>query len=138
LQTSEPDIYAAGDVAQFHYPYPDQKGRVEHEDNALVQGRVAGENMADANKVYSHLPFFYSDMFSLGYEAIGNLDHRFDIYADWTTVGEEEVLYYLHNKKVVGVLNWNVWDSIPKARQIIKEQKIYDDPSELKGAIQNT
>ena len=137
LQTSDPDIYAAGDVASFSYPYPDQKSRMEHEDNALAQGRAAGENMAGANKVYTHLPFFYSDMFSLGYEAIGNLDYRFDIFADWKKVGEEGVLYYLHNQKVVGILNWNVWDGIPKARQIIEKQKTYQDPGELKGAIQN-
>ncbi len=137
LQTSEPDIYAAGDVASFRYPYPDQRSRVEHEDNALVQGRWAGENMAGANKIYTHLPFFYSDMFSFGYEAIGNLDYHFDIFADWVNVGEEGVLYYLHNKKVVGILNWNVWDGIPKARRIIEEQKSYDDPQELKGKIRN-
>ncbi|WP_053959185.1 NAD(P)/FAD-dependent oxidoreductase [Sulfobacillus thermosulfidooxidans] len=137
LQTSDPDIYSAGDVTSFPYPYPDQKSRVEHEDNALTQGRAAGENMAGANKPYTHLPFFYSDMFSLGYEAIGRLDGNLEIFADWVKFGEEGVLYYLHDQRVVGILNWNVWDGIPKAREIIEEQRVYNDPSVLKGAIRN-
>ncbi len=138
LQTSDPDIYAAGDVASFPYPYPSQKSRVEHEDNALTQGRAAGENMAGAGKPYHHLPFFYSDMFSMGYEAIGQLDPALDIYTDWVKPYEEGVLYYLQNKKVVGVLNWNVWDGIPAARQLITDQQSYDNPeSMLKGKIRN-
>lgn len=137
LQTSHPDIYAAGDVASFRYPYPDQNSRVEHEDNAFNQGRAAGENMAGAHKIYSHLPFFYSDLFSFGYEAIGQLNAHLEIYADWVKFGEEGVLYYLKNQRVVGVLNWNVWDGIPKARQIIEKQQIYEDPSTLTGTIRN-
>lgn len=137
LQTSDSNIYAAGDVASFPYPYPGQKSRVEHEDNALSQGKAAGANMAGAHRAYSHLPFFYSDMFSMGYEAIGLLDASLEIFSDWVTFGEEGVLYYLKDRKVVGVLNWNVWDQIPQAREIIVAQKIYGDPSALAGTIHN-
>ena len=48
--------------------------RVEHEDHAKSHGRQVGANMAGADEPYDHLPFFYSDLFDLGYEAVGELD----------------------------------------------------------------
>ncbi|MGH7136839.1 MAG: NAD(P)/FAD-dependent oxidoreductase, partial [Pirellulales bacterium] len=63
LRTSHPDVYAAGDVANFHNPLLDQRLRVEHEDNANTMGRLAGQAMAGQAVTYDHLPFFYSDLF---------------------------------------------------------------------------
>jgi 3-phenylpropionate/trans-cinnamate dioxygenase ferredoxin reductase subunit len=57
LQTSVPDVYAAGDVARFFNPALDERIRVEHEDNANTMGRLAGRNMAGAAQRYAHLPF---------------------------------------------------------------------------------
>ena len=57
--------------------------RVEHEDNAITMGRVAGRNMAGRREPYHHLPYFYSDLFELGYEAVGELDARLETLADW-------------------------------------------------------
>lgn len=135
LQTSAPDVWAAGDVASFQLPFWSGRLRLEHEDAALTQGRLAGENMAGAGKPYTHLPFFYSDMFAFGYEAIGRLDSRLEVFSDWTTFGEEGVLYYLDQGQVVGVLNWNVWDRIPAARQLIASRTRVLHPKELKGRI---
>src|SRR5439155_22253836 len=73
-QTSEPDVYAAGDVANFANPALGTRLRVEHEDNANTMGRVAGLNMAGRATGYDHLPFFYSVLFSLGYEVVGDSD----------------------------------------------------------------
>jgi 3-phenylpropionate/trans-cinnamate dioxygenase ferredoxin reductase subunit len=70
LRTKEADIYAAGDVAVFYNPALGKRMRVEHEDNANAMGRLAGRNMAGKSEPYDHLPFFYSDMFELGYEAV--------------------------------------------------------------------
>ena len=66
LRTTHPDIYAAGDVANFLSPALGKRIRVEHEDNANTMGRIAGQNMAGAGTAYRHLPFFYSDLFELG------------------------------------------------------------------------
>ncbi len=137
LETSVPAIFAAGDVASFSLPFMDHRLRVEHEDNALAQGRLAGENMTGAAKSYSHLPFFYSDLYTMGYEAIGTIDSHLDIFADWTTFGEEGVLYYLNNHQVVGVVNWNVWDRIPQARQLIADQTSVAQAKDLKGRIRS-
>lgn len=135
LQTSASDVWAAGDVASFQLPFVAGRLRLEHEDNALMQGRTAGENMTGAGKAYTHLPFFYSDMFAFGYEAIGTIDSRLNIFADWTTFGEEGVLYYLDGDKVVGVVNWNVWDRIPAARELITRVTTVSNPKELKHRI---
>ena len=119
LRTSLPDIYAAGDVAAFFNPALGKQIRVEHEDNANTMGRLAGRNMAGKSEPYHHLPFFYSDMFDLGYEAVGELDARLEVFADWKRPDEEGVIYYLHGGRVRGVLLWNVWDQMEAARLLI-------------------
>lgn len=121
LRTSQPDIYAAGDVAAFLSPSLGKRLRVEHEDNANTMGRIAGRNMAGRAERYDHLPFFYSDMFELGYEAVGELDSRLETYADWQRPNEEGVVYYLKAGRVRGVLLWNVWEQVAAARQLIAE-----------------
>ena len=121
LRTSHPDIYAAGDVAAFYNPALGKRIRVEHEDNANTMGRLAGRNMAGKSEPYHHLPFFYSDMFDLGYEAVGEVDSRLETFADWKRPNEEGVIYYLQNDRVRGVLLWNVWEQVEAARQLIAE-----------------
>jgi 3-phenylpropionate/trans-cinnamate dioxygenase ferredoxin reductase subunit len=119
LRTSDPNIYAAGDVAEFYNPTLAKRMRVEHEDNANSMGKLAGRNMAGMIEAYTHLPSFYSDMFELGYEAIGEIDPRLETFADWKRPNEEGVVYYLHEGRVRGVLLWNVWGQVPAARELI-------------------
>lgn len=132
LRTSRADIYAAGDVASFRSLGSHR--RVEHEDNANSMGRAAGRNMAGKDEGYDHLPSFYSDMFDLGYEAVGELDSRFETFADWKRPNEEGVIYYLYKGRVRGVLLWNVWGKVDAAREIIAGPGIIAT-SELKGRI---
>ena len=119
LRTNNPDIYAAGDVAAFHNPALGKRMRVEHEDNANTMGRLAGRNMAGKSEAYDHLPFFYSDMFELGYEAVGEVDSRLETFADWKRPNEEGVVYYLKDGRVRGVLLWNMWEQVEAARKLI-------------------
>ena len=121
LRTSHPDIYAAGDVAEFYNPALGKRIRVEHEDNANSMGRLAGRNMAGKSEAYQHLPFFYSDLFDLGYEAVGEVDSRLETFTDWKRSNGEGVIYYLQNDRVRGVLLWNVWEQVEAARQLIAE-----------------
>ena len=120
LRTSHADIYAAGDIAAFWQPALGGRRRVEHEDNAKKTGRVAGQNMAGANEVYDYLPLFYSDLFDMGYEAVGDVDTRNEIFADWAEPNRKGVIYYLAEGKVRGVLLWNVWEQVDAARELIK------------------
>ena len=69
--------------------------RVEHEDHAKSHGRAVGANMAGADEPYDHLPFFYSDLFDLGYEAVGEVDSRHEIFAEWAEPNRKGVIYYL-------------------------------------------
>ena len=121
LRTSHSDIHAAGDVAAFYNPSLGKHIRVEHEDNANAMGRMAGRNIAGKAEPYHHLPFFYSDMFDLGYEAVGEVDSSLETFADWKRPNEEGVIYYLQNGRVRGVLLWNVWEQVEAARQLIAE-----------------
>jgi NADPH-dependent 2,4-dienoyl-CoA reductase/sulfur reductase-like enzyme len=121
LATSHPDIYAAGDVAAFDSPALGKRIRVEHEDNANSMGRCAGRNMAGEATPYHHLPSFYSDLFDLGYEAVGDLDARLETVADWQEPYRKGVIYYLERGRVRGVLLWNVWHQVDAARRLIAQ-----------------
>jgi NADPH-dependent 2,4-dienoyl-CoA reductase/sulfur reductase-like enzyme len=134
LRTDQPDIYAAGDVAYFHNPMLDRRLRVEHEDNALTGGKTAGRNMAGEPTPYDHLSYFYSDMFELGYEAVGELNPKLETFADWQEPFQKGVVYYLENGRVRGILLWNVWDQIPAATSLIAEPGPFS-PANLKGRL---
>ena len=119
LETSAPGVFAAGDVARFPNDALGERVRVEHEDAALTMGRVAGRNMAGAGERYAHLPFFYSDMFDLGYEAVGRLDPGLETVASWKTPFREGVVYYLEGDRVRGVLLWGIFGQVDAARALI-------------------
>ena len=115
------DVFAAGDVAAF--PSPDLGGtiRVEHEDHAKSHGRRVGANMAGEDEPYDHLPFFYSDLFELGYEAVGELDSRLRTTADWTDVGRAGTVYYVDDAdRPRGVLLWKLFGRVDAARELIR------------------
>jgi len=122
LRTSDPDIYAAGDVANFYSPLLEKRMRVEHEDNANTMGEMAGRNMAGESNTYQHQPFFYSDLFDLGYEAVGELDSSLDIVEDWVEPFSKGVVYYLRDERVRGVLLWNTWGQVEAATHLIAEK----------------
>jgi 3-phenylpropionate/trans-cinnamate dioxygenase ferredoxin reductase subunit len=84
-------------------------------------GRLAGRNMAGAAEAYTHVPFFYSDLFDLGYEAVGEVDARLGTVADWKTPFREGVVYYMRDGRVRGVLLWNVWGQVDAARALLAE-----------------
>jgi 3-phenylpropionate/trans-cinnamate dioxygenase ferredoxin reductase component len=134
LQTSHPDIYAAGDVANFYNPALDKRIRVEHEDNAITMGEIAGKNMAGNTIPYHHLPFFYSDLFELGYEAVGDLDTSLEMIEDWKEPFREGVVYYLQMKRVRGVLLWNTWGQVDAARNLIAEKGPFNAQN-IKGRL---
>jgi NADPH-dependent 2,4-dienoyl-CoA reductase/sulfur reductase-like enzyme len=134
MQTNQPDIYAAGDVANFYNPILDMRLRVEHEDNALTSGEVAGRNMAGESVPYDHLSSFYSDLFDLGYEAVGELNPNLETFSDWQEPFNKGVVYYLNEGRVRGVLLWNVWDQVDQARELITEPGPFS-PEDLKGRL---
>jgi NADPH-dependent 2,4-dienoyl-CoA reductase/sulfur reductase-like enzyme len=134
LRTSDPAIFAAGDVARFQSPQLGRRIRVEHEDNANRMGRAAGLAMAGEGAGYRHLPFFYSDLFDLGYEAVGALDPRLEVVADWKEQFRKGIVYYLADGRVRGVLAWGAFGKMDAARELIAEPGPHD-PAALRGRI---
>ena len=121
LQSSHADIYAAGDVANFSNILLGGRLRVEHEDNTNTMGKAVGRNMAGSPTPYEHIPMFYSDLFDLGYEAVGRLDSRLKMVEDWKEEPYKKgVVYYLDDGNLRGVLLWNVWDKVEAARELMR------------------
>ncbi|MCZ2113408.1 MAG: FAD-dependent oxidoreductase [Anaerolineae bacterium] len=119
LRTSRDEIYAAGDVANYPDAILGEHRRVEHADAARAMGRAAGRNMAGAGEAYNYMPLFYSDLFDLGYEAVGQLDTRMDVIEDWKVPYQHGIIYYLKDGRVRGVMLVDVWDKTDAAREII-------------------
>ena len=117
------DVFAAGDVARFPVRALGTSMRIEHEDHANTHGRVVGANMAGAETPYDHLPFFYSDLFDLGYEAVGLVDSRLEAREEWQEPYRKGVVTYLDDGRPRGVLLWNVWDKVDDARDLIRSGK---------------
>ena len=114
-------VFAAGDVARFPQAALGGTRRVEHEDHAKSHGRRVGSNMAGADEPYDHLPFFYSDLFDLGYEAVGELDSRLETIAEWSEPGREGTVYYVDSAgRPRGVLLWNHFGGVDAARDLIR------------------
>ncbi|MGA7296801.1 MAG: FAD/NAD(P)-binding oxidoreductase [Rhodanobacteraceae bacterium] len=134
MRTSVPDIHAAGDVAAFPNQDLGRRIRFEHENCAITTGYRAGLTMAGRPEPYTELPFFYSDLFDLGYEAVGLLDARLEIAEDWRVPHREGVVYYLDDGRVRGVLLWNTWGQVDAARKLIADPGPHDADS-LRGRI---
>lgn len=134
LETSRAGIYAAGDNAVFPYAALGRAMRVEHWDNALNQGRVAGRNMTGKREAYTYMPYFFSDLFEFGYEAVGEVDARLETFADWKKDCDTGVVYYLRDGQVRGAMMCNVWGKVDAARALIREGARVT-PSSLRGAI---
>lgn len=130
LQTSDSNIWAAGDIAN----YPDQilgRQRVEHVDHARNSGQQVGRNMAGEHAAYKHTPYFYSNIFSIAWQAVGTLDPSLEQLFDRREDGN--IVYQLKEDKLVGVLLWNVSVDLDDVRQLLKNPPA--DVSQLVGSL---
>ena len=93
---------------------------MEHWDNALNQGKHAGWNMAGAHKAFTYMPYFFSELFEFGYEAVGEVNSRMETRADWQKPFDTGVIYYLRNGKIRGAMMCNVWKRVEAARALIR------------------
>jgi len=135
LESSVPDIYVAGDTVSFFHSALGKRVRVEHEDNAVRMGKLAGQNMAGASETYTHIPMFYSDLFELGYEAVGEMSSKMEMVSDWQEEPfKKGTIYYLDAGRVRGILLWNVWKQVDTARALMMEKGPFK-AEELKGRI---
>jgi NADPH-dependent 2,4-dienoyl-CoA reductase/sulfur reductase-like enzyme len=115
------DVFATGDVVRFPSQALGKSVRVEHEDHANSHGRAVGANMAGAGEPYDHLPFFYSDLFDFGYEAVGEADTRLRSIAAWSDPLRKGVLGFVDDAGLPrGVLTWGIFGKVDAARELIR------------------
>lgn len=134
LRTSDPDVYAAGDVARIDHPWLHDRVHVEHWANALNGGPAAARSMLGQDVSYEEIPFFFSDQYDLGIEYAGWGSYDQVVFRGDPAAGYEFVAFYLREGKLVAGLNANVWDVQDPIQAIIRSGKAVDaaqlaDPS---------
>jgi len=78
---------------------------------------------------------FYSDLFELGYEAVGEINSQLQTFADWEEPFKKGVIYYLDDGRVRGVVLWNMWEKKDEARALLKDEGPFNQ-EDLKGKIE--
>ncbi|MFS8477440.1 MAG: FAD-dependent oxidoreductase [Micromonosporaceae bacterium] len=125
LRTSDPDIYAAGDVANAYHPVLDRRLRVEHWSAALTGGPAAARAMLGQQVSYDRLPYFYTDQYDLGMEYIGHADpDGYDsvVFRGDPTAGDnpEFIAFWLADGRVLAGMNVNVWDVVDQIEPLVR------------------
>jgi 3-phenylpropionate/trans-cinnamate dioxygenase ferredoxin reductase component len=134
LRTSDQDVYAAGDVASVQHPVLGQRVRVEHWDNAIGQGTVAGQNLAGLHVVYDRLPYFFTDQYDLGMEYVGHIGRegydRVVLRGD-TSDSRTFTAFWLRDGLVLAGMHANDWDAIEPIRYLVGR---HVDPAKLQDS----
>ncbi|MGV0097108.1 NAD(P)/FAD-dependent oxidoreductase [Streptomyces californicus] len=128
LRTSDPHIYAAGDVAAASHPLLGARLRVEHWANALNGGPAAARAMLGQDVTYDRVPYFFSDQYDLGLE-----------YSGWAPPGSydeviirgdagkrEFIAFWLKDRRVLAGMNVNVWDVTETIQELIRGRRQLD------------
>lgn len=136
LRTSDPDIYAAGDVANMPHPLFGTRLRVEHWANALNSGPAAARAMLGRDVGYDRVPYFFSDQYDLGLEYSGWAPPgSYDQVVIRGDAGKREfIAFWLKDRRVLAGMNVNVWDVTETVQELIRTGKQIDpdalaDPS---------
>jgi 3-phenylpropionate/trans-cinnamate dioxygenase ferredoxin reductase subunit len=122
LRTSDPAIYAAGDVANAYHPVAKLQLRSEHWANALNGGKAAARSMLGQNVSYDDIPYFYTDQFDVGmeYSGFGPLTRGADVVYRGDRAGREFIAFWVTGGKVVAGMNVNIWDVNEAVQGIIR------------------
>lgn len=132
LRTSDPGVYAAGDVAALHHPLFGTRLRVEHWANALNGGPAAARAMLGQEVVYDRVPYFFSDQYDMGMEYSGWAPPgSYDQVVVRGDVGKREfIAFWLREERVLAGLNMNVWDVTAPVQRLIRSGR-RADPEKL-------
>ncbi|HEX7161926.1 MAG TPA: FAD-dependent oxidoreductase [Trebonia sp.] len=128
LRTSDPDIFAAGDVASSYLPLLGRHLRMDHWSNALNGGKAAAQSMLGQPVEYNRVPYFYSDQYELGMEAAGlPLPGTYDqVVYRGDSEGLEFISFWLKEGKLVAGMNVNVWDVNDDVQSLIRSARPLD------------
>jgi NADPH-dependent 2,4-dienoyl-CoA reductase/sulfur reductase-like enzyme len=117
-----PDVYAAGDVANWYHRRFDQRMRVEHRMNATEQGMAVARNLLGAETPFEPIPYFWTDQFEEKLAAFGMLSADAEVtIAHGDPADNKFIAHYRHNGKLTGVLGWNMNRDLRKERKLLVE-----------------
>lgn len=120
MRTSDPAVFAAGDVAETFNPLYGRHLRVEHWANALNGGPAAARSMLGQDVVYDRVPYFYTDQFELGMEFSGDIQGYDEVAYRGSVDDLEFVAYWLREGRVIAGMNVNVWDVVGDIQELIR------------------
>ncbi|GAA3200631.1 NAD(P)/FAD-dependent oxidoreductase [Actinocorallia longicatena] len=128
LRTSDPDVFAAGDIADADHPFYGRSIRVEHWANALNQPGVAARAMLGKDVAYDNLPYFYTDQFDLGMEYVGHIapDASPEVVVRGDLATREFIAFWLVDGKVTAAMNVNIWDVTDATKALIRSGRVVD------------
>ncbi|MBX3077812.1 MAG: FAD-dependent oxidoreductase [Cryobacterium sp.] len=129
MQSSDPDIFAAGDVANAFHPLANMRLRSEHWANALNEGPAAARGMLGQNESFEDIPYFYTDQYDVGmeYSGYGPMTRGAKIVYRGDRDKREFIAFWLKDGRVVAGMNVNVWDVNDQVQRIIREGKEMDE-----------
>ena len=137
LRTSDPDIYAAGDVANAFHPLLGRSIRVEHWANALNQPKTAAKAMLGREVAYDRVPYFFTDQYDLGMEYSGYVEPGgYDqVVFRGDVAGREFVAFWLAGGRVLAGMNVNVWDVTDPIQALVRSRARVDPAALADPAI---
>ena len=123
LQTSDPDIFAVGDIAAAEHPLFGTRIRTEHWANALKQPTVAASGMLGKKAEYTELPYFFTDQYDLGMEYVGHAPTYARVIFRGDGGGREFTAFWLDgDNRVLAGMNVNIWEGLDDIKALIRSQ----------------
>ncbi|SER67791.1 3-phenylpropionate/trans-cinnamate dioxygenase ferredoxin reductase subunit [Mycobacterium sp. 88mf] len=127
LRSSDPDIFAVGDIAAAQHPFFGVRIRTEHWANALKQPAVAAAGMLGKSAEYDELPYFFTDQYDLGMEYVGHAPRYQRVVFRGDVAGREFVAFWLDaESRVLAGMNVNVWDVLDDVKALIRSAEPVD------------
>jgi 3-phenylpropionate/trans-cinnamate dioxygenase ferredoxin reductase subunit len=141
LCSSDPDIFAVGDIASAPHPLFGMRIRTEHWANALKEPAVAVAGMLGKPTDYAELPYFFTDQYDLGMEYVGHAPEYARVVFRGDVEGREFVAFWLDgDNRVLAGMNVNVWDVLDDVKSLIRSRSPVDpdrlaDPQQALGSL---
>lgn len=127
LRTSEPDVYAVGDIAAAAHPLFGTRIRTEHWANALNQPAVAAANILGGDAHYANLPYFFTDQYDLGMEYTGHAAGYTQVVLRGAVAAREFVAFWLDaDSRVLAGMNVNIWDATDDIKALVNSRRTVD------------
>lgn len=118
-QTSQPQVYAAGDVANHYHPLFDRRLRVEHYDNAITQGTAAARNIMGHRKAFVDPHWFWSDQYDHNLQHTGSAQTWDDLIIRGSVDDRDFIAFYTRNGIVQAAFGLNRGRDVRAAKRLI-------------------